>query len=434
MLSPMHANPRTATQTLRNNRHRTQQGQAPVDGFSSLPFELTERIMKDAVASGTDRKTLALVSKDMRHINAASAQAALKAAFVKMDNEGYKSLPQAQWVALAEDARLLAGMATSIDTELGSRDAAEAAALVTQRDSFLELHRRHRSSGEVGLAGDLVSWLYDGMILGNKTPAAGARLFNAYQTQADCLDLGCFLLPTLDRAVGRLTFLRTLLLNDNQLTELPDSLGQLSALCVLNVANNYLITLPESLGQLQNLVALDACNNQLAAIPKSMGQNSKLKVLALPYNRIRALPANIGMLTALEILNVSYNALDEVGEEISHLKQLKFLQLGSNPLAALPSALGRLNSLISLDVHATLLHELPPELGELTELQELSIARTQIASLPETITNMTKLRCVWVTDCFWHASLFKQLNAQVPHVSVLAQLPAHEGNANQGTV
>jgi Leucine-rich repeat (LRR) protein len=52
---------------------------------------------------------------------------------------------------------------------------------------------------------------------------------------------------------ARLEGAKTLHLNGNQLTALPESLGQLTNLRELYLSDNQLTALPESLGQLTNL-------------------------------------------------------------------------------------------------------------------------------------------------------------------------------------
>ena len=88
--------------------------------------------------------------------------------------------------------------------------------------------------------------------------------------------------------IGRLTALRVLKLNQNQLTKLPDAICTLANLVNLSVQNNPLETLPAAIGNLVNLRMLRLDNNQLRALPDSIGQLVNLLSLGSkqPTNRI----------------------------------------------------------------------------------------------------------------------------------------------------
>ena len=63
--------------------------------------------------------------------------------------------------------------------------------------------------------------------------------------------------------VGRLTALRELILDDNQLTSVPAEIGQLTSLEKLTLRDNQLTSVPAEIGQLTSLTELSLYNNKL---------------------------------------------------------------------------------------------------------------------------------------------------------------------------
>ncbi|KXZ55866.1 hypothetical protein GPECTOR_2g1417 [Gonium pectorale] len=107
-----------------------------------------------------------------------------------------------------------------------------------------------------------------------------------------------------------------LVLDDNQLSELPDEVGRLSRLERLSVSGNRLRALPASLGALEALQALVVSRNALEGLPAELGGCVRLEELDAQSNELRSLPPALGA-----------------------LKRLKTLQLDNNPLTAVPSEL-----------------------------------------------------------------------------------------------
>ncbi|CAF1428949.1 unnamed protein product [Adineta ricciae] len=161
-------------------------------------------------------------------------------------------------------------------------------------------------------------------------------------TREACLN---FQLNELPAAVGRLTELRILILDTNNLHSLPDELCNLRELLILVLSNNFLTNLPNAIGNLEQLESLHLANNRLRDLPASLFQLKNLTFLDLTSNKLRQLPDEIGQLTELQSLLLYDNRLRLLPDSIGMLKNLTTLWIGHNRLRTLPRTLTQLKQL-----------------------------------------------------------------------------------------
>ena len=148
-------------------------------------------------------------------------------------------------------------------------------------------------------------------------------------------------LRSLPAEIGRLTNLKALNLEGNQLAGLPAEIGELTNLNHLNLSNNLLAGVPAEIGLLTNLKELDLSRNLLSGVPAEIGRLTNLTGLYLQGNQLTGVPAEIGRLTNLTVLDLSGNELTSLPEEIRNLKKLKGLFLhGNDELGIPPEVLG----------------------------------------------------------------------------------------------
>jgi len=85
----------------------------------------------------------------------------------------------------------------------------------------------------------------------------------------------------LPKEIGNLPQLKTLYLNNNQLTELPKEIGNLIKLQTLDVSSNKIIKLPEEIGNLIKLQTLDVLSNKIIKLPEEIGNLTQTQGLKI---------------------------------------------------------------------------------------------------------------------------------------------------------
>uniref|UniRef100_H0V1C8 Leucine-rich repeat-containing protein 57 n=1 Tax=Cavia porcellus TaxID=10141 RepID=H0V1C8_CAVPO len=140
--------------------------------------------------------------------------------------------------------------------------------------------------------------------------------------------------------IGKFTLLKSLSLNSNKLTVVPDELCNLKKLEMLSLNNNHLRDLPATFGQLSALKTLSLSGNQLRALPPQLCSLRHLDVLDLSKNQIRSIPDLIGELQVIE-LNLNQNQISQISVKISSCPRLKVLRLEENclELSMLPQSI-----------------------------------------------------------------------------------------------
>ncbi len=131
-------------------------------------------------------------------------------------------------------------------------------------------------------------------------------------------------ITTLSPEIGKLTELKTLTLNDNDLKVLPEDLFKLTNLKRLEVKNNELVEIPDKIGKLVKLKELDLRNNEFRVLPNSIVNLSSLYKLHLWGNDIEYLPNRIGNLSSLKELYLRGNRLLTLPVSITKLKLTYF--------------------------------------------------------------------------------------------------------------
>lgn len=157
-----------------------------------------------------------------------------------------------------------------------------------------------------------------------------------------CID---FRLQALPRAVGQLVNLRALILDTNDLCEVPAEICDLVQLERLSLSNNSVRVLPEAFGKLRKLTSFHMSNNTLEKLPTTFHELVALRFLDLSSNRLQELPPEIGLLTGLESLVLAYNRLRQLPDSVCDMVGLHMLWIGFNRISRLPAGFGNLRNL-----------------------------------------------------------------------------------------
>ncbi|KAF6731443.1 Leucine-rich repeat-containing protein 1 [Oryzias melastigma] len=177
----------------------------------------------------------------------------------------------------------------------------------------------------------------------------------------------------------------------NDIYEIPDSISYCKALQVADFSGNPIARLPVSFPELRNLVCLSINDISLQCLPDNFGNLSNLVSLELRDNILTFLPDSLSELHKLEGLDLGSNELVELPKSIGNLSKLKELWLDGNQLIELPATICCIRNLMCLDVSENKLEGLPQELGGLENLTDLLVSENSIEVIPESIGKLQKL-------------------------------------------
>ncbi|KAL6321168.1 hypothetical protein AAG906_012940 [Vitis piasezkii] len=204
------------------------------------------------------------------------------------------------------------------------------------------------------------------------------------------------LVGSLSPHIGNLTFLRTIVLQNNSFHgKVPSEIGGLFRLQVLVLSNNSFEG---------NLRVLNLIDNKLEGkIPEELGSLSKLKALGLSRNNLtRKIPASLGNLSSLTLFSAIYNSLEgSIPEEIGRTS-IDRLQLGFNRLTGtIPSSLYNLSNMYYFLVGANQLEgSLSQDMGTaFPHLRMLVLAANRFTGpVPVSLSNASMLEDIYAPD------------------------------------
>ncbi|KAG2768051.1 hypothetical protein PC129_g1193 [Phytophthora cactorum] len=192
-------------------------------------------------------------------------------------------------------------------------------------------------------------------------------------------------LEKLPAAIGELSTLESLYLEDNKLTSdgIPNEIAQLSStLAGLCLHRNLLTTFPVSLCQLIQLEELYLDDNALEFLPEEFGMLTNLKELDILGNKLTTLPDSFKNLHNLEILHAERNQLVKLPKHLGELQSLRKVYLQNNCLTKLHSSLGRCMKLEVINIEDNSLAKVAKRIGDLPKLKHLLLANNNITELP----------------------------------------------------
>uniref|UniRef100_A0A8C4FAR1 Protein scribble homolog n=1 Tax=Dicentrarchus labrax TaxID=13489 RepID=A0A8C4FAR1_DICLA len=213
-------------------------------------------------------------------------------------------------------------------------------------------------------------------------------------------------LKELPKPFFRLLNLRKLGLSDNEIQRLPPEVANFMQLVELDISRNDIPEIPESIKFCRALEIADFSGNPLSRLPDGFTQLRALAHLALNDVSLQTLPNDIGkahicvtycmcnfvyvfrslsFLVKLEQLDLGSNELEVLPDTLGALPNLRELWLDRNQLSSLPPELGNLRRLVCLDVSENRLEELPSELNGLLALTDLLLTQNLLEVVPDSI-------------------------------------------------
>ncbi|XP_037612598.1 protein scribble homolog isoform X14 [Sebastes umbrosus] len=205
-------------------------------------------------------------------------------------------------------------------------------------------------------------------------------------------------LKELPKPFFRLLNLRKLGLSDNEIQRLPPDVANFMQLVELDISRNDIPEIPESIKFCRALEIADFSGNPLSRLPDGFTQLRALAHLALNDVSLQTLPNDIGNLANLVTLELRENLLKSLPTSLSFLVKLEQLDLGSNELEVLPDTLGALPNLRELWLDRNQLSSLPPELGNLRRLVCLDVSENRLEELPSELNGLLALTDLLLTQ------------------------------------
>ncbi|XP_032307238.1 leucine-rich repeat-containing protein 40 isoform X3 [Drosophila ananassae] len=180
------------------------------------------------------------------------------------------------------------------------------------------------------------------------------------------------------RWVYKLRHTRTLAVNLEQLTEVPEQVFQLAkeeGVHVVDFARNQLSTLPNGLQHMrEQLTELVLSNNLIGHVPQFISQFTRISYMNLSNNLLNDLPKEFGVLVTLRELNVANNRFQFIPNGIYELQGLEIFIASENHIKQLNvSGLQCMPRLTTLDLRNNDIDNVPPILGNLTNITHLEL-------------------------------------------------------------
>ncbi|KAJ8955152.1 hypothetical protein NQ318_009045 [Aromia moschata] len=145
-------------------------------------------------------------------------------------------------------------------------------------------------------------------------------------------------LPKVPEALYSLPNLKRLNLSENEITELSTAMEMWQKLETLNLSYNKLTSLPACLCKLSALRRLYLNDNQLdfEGIPSGIGKLGNLEIFSAANNHLEMIPEGLCRCGSLKKLNLSSNRLITLPDAIHLLTDLVALDLRNNPELIMP--------------------------------------------------------------------------------------------------
>ena len=184
--------------------------------------------------------------------------------------------------------------------------------------------------------------------------------------------------------------IESLILKNNNITELPESFERLMYLLKLDVAHNQITQIPHTMINMPYLGDLNLENNQIWELPEDFGRLAfSLTKINVQNNKLDKLPSSIGKLTRCTEMNFANNKIYELPVTLSGCKRLKNLNVSNNQIQFC-DVLKEMNFLLWLDLSSNSIENFPE--ADLESLQYLDLSKNKLEAMPEKLKAMKMLK------------------------------------------
>jgi Leucine-rich repeat (LRR) protein len=167
--------------------------------------------------------------------------------------------------------------------------------------------------------------------------------------------------------------LKSLFLNGNLFTEIPEAIYHLPNLTALGFSYNKITSLPDRISSLQNLKELYLSGNPIHSISPAIIQLHNLEKIDLGNLGLTVFPAFLLKMQQLESINLTGNHILRIPKDIQELSNLKELNLSFSGLNTIPDEIFALKNLRALEWTGNKLENIPSRIVELEHLEKLAI-------------------------------------------------------------
>ena len=193
----------------------------------------------------------------------------------------------------------------------------------------------------------------------------------------------------------------SLILDKNNISELPENVHELYHLERLSIAENSLIELPHNFGDFMFLSHLDLSDNKLANLPDSFGKlGNCITELNLKGNRLERLPSTITKFVRVKNMNISDNNLRSLPGLLPDYenfgRDLVSLDVSNNALESCDPWINNVHPFPSLEVinfRKNEINSLDEEcFAMMKNLMVADFSANHIAHMPESISLCQRLK------------------------------------------
>ena len=172
----------------------------------------------------------------------------------------------------------------------------------------------------------------------------------------------------------------------NVITNIEDAQQKKNTVTKLNLSHQHLTEIPKVVFEMKQLKTLILHDNKITEIPSEIGQ----------ANKINELPPTIGNLKKLELFRIGFNNLEFLPDEFCNLESLTHLYLSYNKLIALPDSIHKI-PLQELYINWNQLKTVPNNFYDIGSLITVNFAYAgPLFILKEDICKMRRLETLFI--------------------------------------